>query len=352
MKSSMAALALVLAAACDGSNATGPQGDGERTLHVFTWNGYLDDETIRGFEKEADCKVAQDFFDNNEALRAKLLAGQSGYDVVCPSDYLVPILVKDGVLAEIDMTQVPGAKEFLARFQNPAYDPDPQHRHAVPYRWGVTGIAWRKSDVEDPPRSWKDLFDETKLAAWKGRVSMLDDAHELASAALLALGRDANSESEEEIAAARDLLVKQKPYLAKYDSSDFGTALVAKETLIAQGWSGDIANAQVDDPDIGFVVPEEGSLTYVDNWAIPKDAPSKDLAIRFIAYLSRGDVATAATVQRLYASVSATAFEKVPSEIREGTAYEDGHGRPLFSVKYGGSSAGAYARLYADLKSK
>jgi spermidine/putrescine transport system substrate-binding protein len=350
-----ASIAAVSLVACDRpKDGAAPTSPAARTLHVFTWTGYLDDDTVAGFESEAGCKVAQDFFDNNEALRAKLLAGNSGYDVVCPSDYMVPLLVEDGLLAEIDLAKVPGAKDFLPRYREPAYDPAP--RHAVPYRWGVTGIAFRKSEVKDPPRTWKDVFDETKLAAWKGRISMLDDGRELAVAALLALGKDPKVHDDASLAAARELLVRQKPFVAKYDSNNFGASLVAKETVIAQGWSGDVANAQVEDPDIGFLVPEEGALQYTDNWAIPKDAPSKDLALQFIAYLSRPDVATAATVRRRYASVSAAAYEKLPAEIRGGAAYEDGHGRPmhLLSSVTGPDAralAAAHSRLYADVKS-
>lgn len=354
-RGALAALALVVVASCGektpSSGDTKPVAEPKpRTLHVFTWNGYLVPELVKAFETEFRCEVSETNFDDNEGMRAKLLAGGTGFDLVCPSDYMVPQLVADGLLETIDKAAVPNVKNLSPRFAAPEYDP--KHEHCVPYQWGLTGIAYRKSAVPDPPRSWKELFDVERLAAWKGRVSMLDDPRELAAAALLSMGKSPNTRDEKEIAAARDLLVKQKPFVAKYDSSNFGDALAAKETLIAQGWSGDIAKAQAEDADIAFLVPEEGTLSYVDNWAVVKGAPEKALAESFIDYLLRADVAAAAANAHRYASVNEAAKAKILPEILDGTSYEDGHGKKLYRVEDVGPAADAYARLKADLKTE
>jgi spermidine/putrescine transport system substrate-binding protein len=323
---------------------------GERTFHVLVWSDYLVPDLVAEFEKEFHCAVAETNFGNNEELRAKLLAGGSEFDVVCPSDYAVAQLAKDGVLAPIDAAKVPNLKNLSSRFDGKPYDPG--HRWSVPYQWGVTGIAWRKSAVPDAPRSWKDLFDDAKLAAWKGRVSMLNDGREVAAAALLARGRSPNSRDEKEIAEAGADLRRQREFVAKYDSDLFGDSLVAKETVIAQGWSGTIANAQKEDPDIAFVVPDEGALTYVDNWAVPKDARQKDLAFAFIDFLLRPDVAAKAANERRYASVNEAAKPMIDPEILAGTAYDDGHGKRLYWVEDAGPAGDAYKRLWSDLKNR
>jgi spermidine/putrescine transport system substrate-binding protein len=347
------ALALVVVAACDakpakdGKSAASTEG---RTLHVFTWNGYLVPETVKAFETEFRCKVEETNFDDNEGMRAKLLAGGSGFDLCCPSDYMVPQLVKDGVLEKIDLDNVPNVTNLSPRFAAPDYDK--KHEHSIPYQWGLTGIAYRKSAVKNPPKSWKEFFDAANLAAWKGRISMLDDARELAAAALLSLGKSPNTQNEKEIADARSVLLRQKEFVAKYDSSSFGEALVAKETVIAQGWSGDIAKAQAEDADIAFVVPEEGTLSYVDNWAIPKGAPEKELAEKFIDYLLRPEVAAAAANAHRYASTNEAAKAKIDPAILNGTSYEDGHGKKLYRLEDVGPAAEAYARLKADLKTE
>jgi len=353
MKRFVAAFALLAVAACDAKPSTSSESvesTKDRTLHVFTWNGYLVPETVKAFETEFHCKVVETNFDDNEGMRAKLLAGGSGFDLVCPSDYMVPQLVKDGVLEKIDLARVPNVANLSKRFQTPDYDP--KHEHSVPYQWGLTGIAYRKSAVKNPPTSWRAFFDAANLAEWKGRISMLDDARELAAAALLSLGRSPNTQSEKDIADARSVLLRQKQFVAKYDSSSFGEALVAKETVIAQGWSGDIAKAQAEDADIACVVPEEGTLAYVDNWAIPKGAPEKALAESFVDYLLRPDVSAAAANAHRYASTNEAAKAKILPEILNGTSYEDGHGKKLYRIEDVGPAAEAYARLKADLKTE
>lgn len=344
------ALALVLAACGPTETAPGAAPKSERTLHVLVWSDYLVPELVAEFEKEFHCAVAETNFGNNEELRAKLLAGGSEFDVVCPSDYMVTQLAKDGVLAPIDAAKVPNLKNLSPRFDGKPYDPG--HRWSVPYQWGVTGIAWRKSAVPVAPRSWKDLFDEKNLAAWSGKLSMLNDGREVAAAALLARGRSPNSRDEKEIAEAAADLGRQRAAVAKYDSDLFGDSLVAKETVVAQGWSGTIANAQAEDADIGFVVPEEGALTYVDNWAVPKDAKAKDLALSFIDYLLRPDVAAKAANTRRYASVNEAAKPMIDPEILAGTAYDDGRGRTLWWVEDAGPAGDAYKRLWTDLKNR
>ena len=355
MKTRAALLAFALAAlGCGGGDETSPQGEspkaGGRKLHVFVWNGYLVPEIVKGFEKEFRCEVVETNFDDNEGMRAKLLAGGTGFDLVCPSDYTVPQLVKDGLLEKLDLRHIPNVKHLSPRFAAPEYDA--KHDYSMPYQWGVTGIAYRKSAVANPPTSWEDLFKDANLKAWGGRISMLDDGRELAAAALLALKCSPNSRDAKEIDAAKDLLLMQKQYVAKYDSSNFGEALLAKETIVAQGWSGDVAKAQAEDPDIAFVVPEEGSLSYTDNWAIVKGAPQKALAESFIDYLLRPDVAAAAANAHRYASTNEAAKAKIDPAIVNGTSYEDGHGKKLYRVEDVGEAAEAYARLKADLKTE
>ena len=354
MKTSALVLASALfVAACGGEeSASGDAATAEsgRKLNVFVWNGYLVPEVVKDFEKEFGCQVVETNFDDNEGMRAKLLAGGSGFDLVCPSDYAVVQLVKDGLLEKLEPRSIPNVKHLSPRFAAPDYDP--QHAYAIPYQWGVTGIAYRKSAVTEPPSSWQDLFKDANLKAWGGRISMLDDGRELAAAALLALKHSPNTREPKEIEAAKDLLLMQKQFVAKYDSSGFGEALLAKETIVAQGWSGDVAKAQAEDPDIAFVVPEEGALSYTDNWAVVKGAPQKALALSFINYLLRPEVAAKAANEHRYASTNETAKAQIDPAIVNGTSYEDGRGKKLYRVEDVGDAADAYTRRKADLKTE
>lgn len=351
MKPARAFAALLIAslAAC-GKDGDAPAPAAERTLHVFVWADYLVPEVVAAFEAEAHCTVVEANFSSNEEMAAKLVNGNPGFDLVCPTDYAVAQLVKAGALDTIDAALVPNLKNLAKRFTAPEYDP--RHEHSIPYQWGLTGIAYHKSAVKDAPRSWKDVFDETRLAAVKGRFSMLDDAREAAAAALLALGRSPNSRDEKDLAAAKELLAKQKPYLSGFDTDGYKEALASKAVLMAQAWSGDAAKAQKDDPDIAFVVPEEGTLAYVDNWAIPKGAPDRALAHEFVNYLLRADVAAKAAAASPYATTNDAARSLIDPAILAGTAYEDGHGRTLFRVEDVGPAAESYKRLFAEVKER
>jgi spermidine/putrescine transport system substrate-binding protein len=342
MRRFLAAALAVALAACGGDAPA-------RTLHVFVWSDYLVPELVAEFEAEAGCRVQTAHFQNNDELVAKLLAGNSGFDLVCPTDYVIPMLVKAGALEPLDKTKLPNLANLSPRFRDPPYDRG--LAHAVPYQWGVTGIAYRRSDVKDPPASWKDLFDEARLAAWSGRISLLNDMREVAAMALLAEGSSPNSRDPKEIDAAAALLAKLKPHVAKFDSDEYGASLAAKEILVAQGWSGAVANAQAEDADISFVIPSEGTLAYVDNWAIAKGAPSPDLAHAFMDFLLRADVAARAANARRYASVNEAARAKIDPAILSGTAYAGSEpGAKLLWLEDAGEAGDLYKRLWSSLK--
>lgn len=341
-----AALAFALAG-CGGDEGGGAAS--ARTLHVFVWSDYLVPELVSEFEREANCRVAVSHFQNNDELVAKLLAGVSGYDLVCPTDYVVPVLVKAGAVEPIDRSRLPNLANLAPRFRDPPWDPG--LRHSVPYQWGVTGIAYRRSDLKDPPSSWKHFFDDAFLAAWSGRISLLNDMREVVAMALIASGRSPNSRDPKDLDAAAPLLAKLKPHVAKYDSDDYGASLVAKEIAVAQGWSGAVAGAQSEDADIAFVVPSDGTLAYVDNWAIAKGAPSPDLAHAFMDFLLRADVAARAANERRYASVNEAARAQIDPAVLSGTAYAGSEpGANLIWLEDAGDAGDLYKRLWSSLK--
>ena len=335
------ALALPLAVHCGG--------DSGATLHVLVWTDYLVPDVNAEFERETGAQVVEANFSSNEELRAKLQAGALGYDLVCPTDYMIAQLVRDGLLLELDLAKIPNVQHLSERFRAPPYDP--QHRHSVPYQWGVTGIGFRKSDVSDAPTSWDALFGPESLEKYGGRISMLNDVRETLGAALIWRGKSPNSRDEAEIRAAGEALLAQKPHLAKYDSDTFGDSLVARETVIAHGWGGTFSNAQTEDPEIAFVVPREGTLAYVDNWAIPRGARHKDLAERFIDFLHRPEIAARVVNERRYASCNEAARKSIDPAILASASYADGGGAKLWWLEDVGDAAKHYERAWLDVKS-
>ncbi|HYY16473.1 MAG TPA: spermidine/putrescine ABC transporter substrate-binding protein, partial [Gammaproteobacteria bacterium] len=259
-----------------------------RELYLFNWENYLKPAILEAFQKEFGVRVIEDHFTSNEEMLAKLQAGGSGYDVIVPTDYTVRTLIREDRLAPLKHEYLPNLKNIEARFLNPAYDPG--NRFSVPYLWGVTGIGYSRKAVMPPPTSWHDLFSPSTLKKYPGRISMLNDMREALGAALIYLGYSPNSQDPKVIDQAKAVLLRQKPFLAKYDSETYEDSLTAKELVLTQGWSGDYFAAQRQDPDIGFVVPREGAFLFVDNLAIPRGSKRHSTAEVFINYLLRAEI--------------------------------------------------------------
>ncbi len=323
---------------------------GAQTLRVFIWADYIEPQVYRQFEREFGVRVLEDNFASNEDLRAKLQAGAVGYDLVVPSDYMVGILRKDGLLAELDLHRIPNLHNVGERFKNPPYDP--QHRYSVPFKWGMTGIGYHKTHVVPAPTSWVDLLQPARIERYRNRISMLNDMREVIGAALISLGYSPNTADPQQLAQAKTLLQQQKPLLAKYDSEAFGASLAAGETALAQGWNGDIAVAQSQNRAIAFVIPQEGTLLFVDNWAIPKGTQNKVLAEQFIDFVLRPEISAKLVTFSKYASVNEAARPLIPPEILNSPAYYLPAGIKLWWLEDVGPALQIYERVWAELKGR
>jgi spermidine/putrescine transport system substrate-binding protein len=319
-------------------------------LRIFIWEEYINPEVYRLFEREFGAKVVEDNYGSNEDMRAKLQAGGAVYDLVVPSDYMVTLLKQDGLLLPIDLSHIPNLQYLAARFRNPPYDPD--HRYSVPYQWGITGIGYNKSQVIPPPTRWADLFEPAWTEPYKNRISMLNDMREVIAAALLALGHSPETTDPQHLAQAQALLLRQKPFLAKYDSESFEDSLASGETVLAQGWSGEIAVAQTQNPDIDFVVPGEGTLVFVDNWAIPKGARQKALAEDFMNFVLRPEISAMIVNHARYASVNDAARAFIKPDILDGPSYYWPEGTKLWWLHDFNDAGRLYERVWLELKGR
>jgi spermidine/putrescine-binding protein len=274
-----------------------------QTLKLLVWEEYLDPDVLKAFTKETGIKVVEDNFDDNEGMMAKTGTGKSGYDIVSPSDYAVQVMARRKVLAELDHAKLPNLKHLSKDFVDLYYNTG--QKFAVPFTWGTSGLAYNKKKVQNPPTKWADMFDVEKLKPLKGRISILDDAREVAGSALLALGLDPNTQNKADLEKAGEILRRQKPYLAKYDSASAEDSVASGETWIAQGYSGDIATAQAENPDIGYIIPEEGVTFFVDNLCVLQESKNKEAAHKLLDYLMRPDVALANMNSMKFATTNA-----------------------------------------------
>ena len=283
-------------------------------LRIFGWANEMPDEVLQDFEAETGIAVTFDTFDSNESMIAKLDAGGSGYDLVNPSQYAVQILVNRGKLAELDHAKIETYDKIGPSFTQVSYDPG--NKYSIPYVWGTTGLAYNKTCVDGPITSWKALFDEK----YKGRVYMLDNMLAAYIAGLQVNGFDANTTDPAEIEKATETLIAQKPMLAGYNSTNFADLVSSGEACIVESWSSSVLQAIEDNPDVVYVLPEEGGTMWIDGYSILTDAPNPDAAYKFLSYILRPEVAAKTTSLTQTATVVTDSKALLPEALAKNSA--------------------------------
>ena len=291
----------------------GPAASDERVLNLYIWSNYIAPETIRKFEQRQRARVNVDLYDSNEAVLAKVQAGNAGYDVICPSNYVIQILTRQGLLQPLDRAALPHLENTDPRFLDRDFDRG--NRFSVPYVWGTTGIGYVKSKTGKVD-SWGALWDPR----FKGRILMLDDGREALGAALKWKGGSYNATDPASIRGAQQLLVQQKPLVRAYNSSNFEDILLSRDVWLAQGWNGQFAKAIEADPDLDYVVPREGSGMFIDSLAIPAGAPHPELAHAFIDFTLEADIAAEICRTMRYSTTNRAAMPLLPESIRRSPA--------------------------------
>ncbi|MFM2308223.1 MAG: hypothetical protein RLY87_343 [Chloroflexota bacterium] len=261
-----------------------------KEIHFLNWTDYLAPEILTNFEATYGVKVIVDNFDANEDMIAKVRAGGSGYDLVTPSDYAVQTMATEGLLQPLDKTLLTNAVHVEPTLLNKYFDEG--NVYSLPYMYGITGIAYNKQTFPTAPDSWATVFDLATLEQYKGQFSMLDDEREVPGAALKYFGYSLNETSPEAVAKVQELLIAQKPFLASYNSSDVNRKLSSGEYLFAHAWSGQAMQARnglgdefSGNPDIGFVIPKEGGMIWMDNMVVLKESPNAYTVHVFMNYL-------------------------------------------------------------------
>lgn len=269
----------------------------DRVVNVYNWSDYIDPAVLKDFEVETGIKVRYDVYDSNDTLESKLLAGKTGYDIVVPTQYYMARQVQANLLRPLDMAKIPNAKnldpalmERLAKF-------DPGNRHAVIYLWGTSGIGLNadkiKQRMANPPAySLRMLFDPDVVSKFADcGVVVLDAPDEIMVAALKYLGLDPNAKDAGSIARAEAAVMKVRPYIRKFHSSQYINDLANGDACLAYGFSGDIlqARSRAEEAKNGvrvqYLLPREGAQQWFDVMAIPADAPNVDNAHAFIDYV-------------------------------------------------------------------
>ena len=254
---------------------------------VYNWGEYLDPEVLTMFEEETGIDVVYEEFETNEILYPKISSGAIAYDVICPSDYMIQRMIENDLLAEINFDNIPNVKNIGKDYMEQSRQFDPENKYSVPYCWGTVGILYNKTMVDEPITSWSVLWDEK----YKDNILMQDSVRDAFGVTLKYLGYSLNSTDLDELTEARDLLIKQKPLVQAYVIDQVRDKMIGNEAAIGVIYSGEAIYTQMENPDLEYVIPEEGSNIWIDSWVIPKNAENKENAEKFINFLCRPEIA-------------------------------------------------------------
>jgi len=332
------------AAACGGSSSTdtadGGSSDADATdsddaaagcaagetdgdLAIYNWTEYMDPELKTDFETEFGVSVSEDNYDSNEAMQPIISAGGSGYDFIVPSDYMVSILIESGDIQALQKDAIPNLANLLPEFAS-GLPFDPDGTYTAPYQWGTTGLGVDLSVTgEDVPETWGLIFDAAVAEQYNlsgSYATLLNDPRETMGAALKYLGYSLNTTSQAELDEAKQLISEAQDRVTAYDSDQYDELLVTGDSVVAHGYSGNfiVQFDGADNPDqYAYFVPEEGGTRWVDNMAIPKDAPHPCTAHTFINYLLDAERGAQLTNWNFYASPNAASEEFIDAEVLE-----------------------------------
>ncbi|TJV88250.1 MAG: polyamine ABC transporter substrate-binding protein, partial [Mesorhizobium sp.] len=304
----------------------------DRVVNVYNWSDYIDSSIIEDFTKETGIKVTYDTFDSNELLETKLLAGGSGYDVVVPTANFLARQIQAGVFQKLDKSKLPNISNMWDVVSERTAKYDPGNEYSINYMWGTVGLGYNIKKVQealgtDKIDSWDVFFNPEKLAKLKDcGVYVLDSPSDILPNAFKYLGIDPETTSLDDFAKAEELMLKIRPYIRKFHSSEYINALANGDICLAVGWSGDVFQARDrateanQGVEIDYSVPKEGAEMWFDQMAIPADAPHVAEAHEFLNYMMKPEVIAKSSNYVFYANGNKASQQFINKEILEDPA--------------------------------
>lgn len=253
-------------------------------LNVFVWTEYFPQDMLDCFELVYGVKLNRDEYSSNEEMYAKVSAGGTAYDLVQPTDYIVPLMIRQGLLQEIDQAQLPNLKNIDSGWLNKSFDPG--NKYSVPYLAGTDSIVVNTDAVENVPTSWADLW----KPEYAGKMVFIDDSRAVIGITLLTLGYDVNTTDPAQLDEAKAKLAELVPNIKVFDSDSPKTALIAGDVDLGMVWTGEAFTANQENPAIQYIYPTEGPILWQDNFVMLKDAAHADAAYAWLNYMMQGDV--------------------------------------------------------------
>ena len=291
-------------------------------LNLYIWSEYIDPAIITQFEEKYHCKVVISLYESNEEMLGKLQAGGvNQYDIVVPSDFIMNSLIKLGLLREIDHSAVPNIANIKDKCANPPFDPG--NKFSVPYQWGTVGICYDKTKFKEPVASWSSLFEPADGI----KFMYFDSEREMIGAALRFQSHSVNSLDKKELMGAADLMVacKKKPGFMGFEGNVGGlNKVIAGSVDIAMCYNGDALRAMGEHPNIGFAIPKEGTVVWMDSLCIPKNAPNPTLAMKFMNFILDAKIGAQLSNFNQYATPNKASMPDIkPDDLANPAIYPD-----------------------------
>ena len=297
--------------------------DQDVSINVYNWGEYISDtsepglfDVNREFEGLTGIKVNYTTYATNEELYAKMKGGGADYDIIIPSDYMISRMIKEDMLARLDLSNIPNFSHIMDSFKNPVYDEE--NTFSVPYLWGTVGIIYNKNMVDETDIDWDILWDEK----YQDQILMFDNPRDSFAIAELLLGYSLNTENPDELNAACEKLKEQKPLIQAYVMDEIFDKMGAEEAALAPYYAGDAVTLMADYEHLGFAVPKSGTNRFVDAICIPKTSKNKEAAEMYINFLCEPEIALANSTYVGYSTPHKEAYEMLDDEIKnDGISY-------------------------------
>lgn len=285
--------------------------DSSKEISFFNYGENIDEETVKEFEKEYGIKVNVETFDDMETMYQKISQGGVNYDVILVSDVLMPRMIKNKFVQELNKDNIPNISQMDEDYLN--LEIDPGNKYSVPYMFGTVGLIYNKDVVKEEVDSFDILWDEK----YKDKIFMFDTYRDTIGVALKKLGYSLNSTDPKEIEEAKELLLNQRKLVNPIYGVDNGTVMIpAGESDINMIWSGEGLNLQAEYPNLVYVVPKEGANFWIDSLCIPYNAKNVDGAEKFINFVSDKESALRIADEIGYTTPNKEARLEQPEEVR------------------------------------
>lgn len=296
---------------------TSCEGEKKPVLKVYNWGEYISDgtddtlDTIEEFEEKFGVKVQYDMFSTNEEMYTKIKSGSVSYDVIIPSDYMISRMINEDMLEELNFDNIPNIQYVMDNFRTPDFDPE--GKYTVPYTWGTVGLVYNKTMVEGTPDSWNILWDEK----YKDNILMFLNSRDAFGIAQKLLGYSQNTTDEAEIRECAEILKEQKDVLQTYVMDEIFDKMEIGEAAVAPYYAGDAVTMILENPDLAFVMPKEGSNIFIDSMCIPKGSPNKDLAEQFINFMCETEIGKANIEKICYSTPLTNVYDALDEETKQ-----------------------------------